>query len=317
MAGIITKAELNAIPEIVSDFAEGVGRLVRKADVVGTLGAEYASDYDKGYAAARRNESAAAFNRYQRAGKSAAFLSGFVTFQEGWKKWNDTVTRDGILCTLIDAEVRAEYAETAPSCRTEEITDEDDESYPTVTGDDGRTYAAASDHEAICPECGAVRSTVFIGDHIASEHDDDADDDYADEIPSFREWRLENSGTVADYRDKYGLTDDDADDEPACVFGNSAAHIATGCKYCAEDRAAGRLTLALRLSSEGGPGTPAREAVELLGLDTDDNEAETLGAVEAHDIAQAEQGAPPRESAYCTHPDCIDPTDPHISHGDH
>jgi hypothetical protein len=53
--------------------------------------------------------------------------------------------------------------------------EEDDEPAVTVNGE--TYYTVPSTGEVICPECGMTRSTERISGHMASEHDDDPDDD--------------------------------------------------------------------------------------------------------------------------------------------
>ncbi len=55
---------------------------------------------------------------------------------------------------------------------TQVFAPEDDEPFVIVEGQKYYTTAAG---EAICPECGATRSTERIADHMASEHDPDED----------------------------------------------------------------------------------------------------------------------------------------------
>ena len=50
---------------------------------------------------------------------------------------------------------------------------------PTVTVE-GKTYYTVHG-DPVCPECGAMRSTERIADHMASEHDSDRDDDGYDD----------------------------------------------------------------------------------------------------------------------------------------
>lgn len=88
------------------------------------------------------------------------------------------------LAVLLDPGAAAEYL--APEQDAE----------PVVTVEGRTYYTVPSTGEAICPECGRTRSTERIGDHMASEHDDDCDGD----------WQREQDQVTEEYDDGNTLT---------------------------------------------------------------------------------------------------------------